>query len=163
MSFCREQTMATKKKKSSRSAAKPTAKKTGSAKKKTSKKGFRSSSLLSMPKLPIVEVESRKSLRIRARLGLNRETFARMVPMSTRNLASIEGGKQASPTILRRLEELRRVINALSEVMKREAIGSWLKQPNDAFDGLKPIEVIERGEIDRIWSMIFLLRSGNPN
>ena len=83
--------------------------------------------------------------------------------MSIRNLASIEGGKQASPTILRRLEELRRVVNALSEVMKREAIGSWLKRPNDAFDGLKPIEVIERGEIDRIWSMIFHLRSGNPN
>jgi hypothetical protein len=26
--------------------------------------------------------------------------------------------------------------------------------------GLKPIEVIERGEVDRIWQMIFFLRSG---
>ena len=43
-----------------------------------------------------------------------------------------------------------------------QAVVSWLKQANDAFDGLKPIEVIERGEIDRIWSMIFQLRSGNP-
>jgi hypothetical protein len=28
------------------------------------------------------------------------------------------------------------------------------------FDGLKPIEVIERGEVDRIWQMIVYLRSG---
>ena len=29
-----------------------------------------------------------------------------------------------------------------------------------AFDGLKPLEVIERGEIDRLWNMIFYLESG---
>ena len=154
--------MTTEKKKSSRNAVKPTAKKRGSSKENATKKSYRSASFLSMSEPPIVEVGSTKSLRTRARLGLNRETFARMVPMSTRNLANIESGKQASPAILRRLKELGRVINALSEVMKSEAIGSWLKQPNDAFDGLKPIEVIERGEIDRIWSMIFQLRSGNP-
>jgi hypothetical protein len=27
-------------------------------------------------------------------------------------------------------------------------------------DGLKPLEVIERGEIDRLWNMIFHLESG---
>jgi hypothetical protein len=35
--------------------------------------------------------------------------------------------------------------------------------PNDAFDGLKPLEVIECGEVDRIWQMIIILRSGVPN
>jgi len=49
---------------------------------------------------------------------------------------------------------------ALSEVIQSDAIGPWLEQPNNAFDGLKPIEVIERGEVDRIWQMIFYLRSG---
>jgi len=93
-------------------------------------------------------------------LDMNRETFARLVPMSTRNLANIESGKAPSPTILRQLKELRRVIDALSEVIQKNAIGPWLVQPNEAFGGLKPIEVIERGEIDRIWQMIFYLRSG---
>lgn len=51
---------------------------------------------------------------------------------------------------------------ALSEVIKEESIGTWLETPNSAFDGLKPSEVIERGEIDRLWSMIFLLKSGVP-
>ena len=35
-----------------------------------------------------------------------------------------------------------------------------MMQPNDAFNGLKPIEVIERGEVDKIWEMIYRLRSG---
>jgi hypothetical protein len=94
---------------------------------------------------------------------MNRETFARMVPMSTRNLASVEAGKRPSPAVLRQLKELRRVVDALAEVIQREAIGPWLVQPNDAFEGLKPIEVIERGEVDRIWQMIFYLRSGVPS
>ena len=35
-----------------------------------------------------------------------------------------------------------------------------LEAPNPAFGGLKPLEVIERGEIDRLWNMIFYLESG---
>ena len=46
------------------------------------------------------------------------------------------------------------------EVIRNDAIGPWLEQPNEAFDGLKPLEVIERGEVDRLWAMIFYLRSG---
>jgi len=34
--------------------------------------------------------------------------------------------------------------------------------PTDAFDGLKPLEVIERGEVDRLWRMIYLLEAGLP-
>ena len=47
--------------------------------------------------------------------------------------------------------------------MSPEAIPGWLNSPNRAFDGLKPIEVIERGEIDRLWDMIFYLESGIPS
>ena len=80
--------------------------------------------------------------------------------MSTRNLANIESGKPPSANVLRQLNELRRVIDALSEVLQKDAIGPWLQQLNEAFDGLKPIEVIERGEVDRIWEMVFFLRTG---
>jgi hypothetical protein len=52
--------------------------------------------------------------------------------------------------------------DALSEVVDREALGLWFQTPNDAFDGLKPIEVIERGEIDRLWNMVFQLQTGMP-
>jgi hypothetical protein len=35
----------------------------------------------------------------------------------------------------------------LAHVMKPEFIPQWLEAPNDSFGGLKPIEVLERGEI----------------
>ena len=44
--------------------------------------------------------------------------------------------------------------------MKPAAIGPWLQTPNEAFDGLKPSEVIDRGEVDQLWSMVYFLRSG---
>jgi len=102
-------------------------------------------------------------LDLRSRLGLNRETFARLLPVSTRSLASIEQGQRPNETVTRRLTEIRRVVDALSEVVKKEAIGPWILQPNHVLDGLKPIEVIERGEVDKIWQMVFLLRSGTPS
>ncbi len=123
-------------------------------------KSYRSAVVSSVDKLPIVDNEFGRALKLRSGLQMNRETFARLVPMSPRNLANIESGKAPSATILRQLKELRRVIEALSEVIQQDAIGPWLEQPNEAFDGLKPIEVIERGEVDRIWQMLFYLRSG---
>ena len=74
----------------------------------------------------------------------------------------LESGQAPTENVQRRLTELRRVIQALSEVIQKEALGPWMTQPNEAFDGLKPIEVIERGEVDRIWQMIYYVRSGLP-
>jgi hypothetical protein len=58
--------------------------------------------------------------------------------------------------------EVYRLCEALSEVVDPDSLGGWFAAPNDAFDGLKPIEMIERGEIDRLWEMVFRLRSGMP-
>ena len=143
-----------------KTAARKTARKQPASRVKDSRKKYRAAVVGQIDTLPIVEDESGRALKLRARLDMNRETFARLIPMSTRNLANIESGKPPSATILRRLKELRRVVDALSEVIQKDAISPWLEQPNEAFDGLKPIEVIERGEVDRIWQMIFYLRSG---
>jgi Protein of unknown function (DUF2384) len=61
---------------------------------------------------------------------------------------------------LRRIKELERFRERLAEVVAADAIPAWLDTPNEAFGGLKPLEVIERGEIDRLWQMIFYLESG---
>jgi len=97
---------------------------------------------------------------LRETLGLPRKDFARLVLSSERTIASIEAGRKPSPKTARELNELQRIIDALGEVVDSESIGDWLCEPNDAFGGLKPMEVIERGEADRIWEMIFYLRSG---
>ena len=82
-------------------------------------------------------------LKLRLRLDLNRETFARLLPVSTRSLASIEKGRPVSDAVGRRLIELRRIVDALIDVVSEDVIGSWICTPNDAFGGLKPLEVVE--------------------
>ncbi len=58
--------------------------------------------------------------------------------------------------------EMGRLLDGLSRVMQRAEVGRWLKQPNSAFDGSTPLQVVERGEIDRIWRMLYDLESGQP-
>jgi DNA-binding transcriptional regulator YiaG len=97
---------------------------------------------------------------LRKWLQLKQSVFARLIPVSVRSLATLESGTPPTDVVARRLVELQRLTKALAEVMKTESLGTWLQTPNEAFDGLKPIEVIDRGEIDRLWSMIYFLRSG---
>jgi DNA-binding transcriptional regulator YiaG len=97
---------------------------------------------------------------VRGRLGLSRKLFSRLAGFSERAIADWEGGKPVSEPGLRRIKELDRFRERLSEVVAADAIPGWLDTPNEAFDGLKPLEVIERGEIDRLWNLIFYLESG---
>jgi hypothetical protein len=58
--------------------------------------------------------------------------------------------------------EMDSLSDGLSRVMQPAEVGRWLKQPNSAFDGSTPLQVVERGEIDRIWRMLYDLESGQP-
>ena len=58
--------------------------------------------------------------------------------------------------------EMDRLLDGLSRVMEPVQVGRWLKQPNPAFDGSTPLQVVERGEMDRIWRMLYDLESGQP-
>ena len=100
---------------------------------------------------------------LRKRLKLRQPEFARLFPMSQRSLATLESGTPPTPMIARRLTELKRLLDALSEIVHEDSLGAWLQQPNDAFDGLKPIEVIDRGHSDRLWEMMFNVRSGTAS
>src|SRR5262245_4274785 len=92
---------------------------------------------------------------VRRKLGLTRKVFSRLTGYSERAIASWESGGKPDEPGLRRIRETERFQERLSEVIRPEQIPEWLETPNDAFEGLKPLEVIERGEIDRLWDMIF--------
>ena len=97
---------------------------------------------------------------VRHRLGLSRKLFSRLAGFSERAIADWESGKPVSEPGLRRVKELDRLRQRLSEVVDEGAIPGWLDSPNEAFGGFKPLEVIERGEVDRLWTMIYQLESG---
>jgi len=99
---------------------------------------------------------------VREDLGVSRRLFARLTGYSERAIAAWEAGRELSEASRQRILETRRLEKALTRVMKPAAIAAWLEEPNRAFRGLKPLEVIERGEVDRIWRMIFELESGTP-
>ncbi len=59
--------------------------------------------------------------------------------------------------------EMQALQKALSSLAEPGGIGPWLLRPNDGFGGLKPLEVVERGEIHRLWQLVFWLESGVPS
>ena len=130
------------------------AEKRTSRRKPAAKRGQRSTGPLPRS-LAIVKSDFGRAMQLRVRLGMSRQRFARLVPMSTRNLAYLESGKPATASLRRQLIALSRLIDALATVVEQDTIGHWLQQANKQFDGLKPVEVLERGEVDRIWQMIF--------
>ena len=111
---------------------------------------------------PVPRSEADYVRRVRSRFGVPQRIFARLLSYSERAVADFENGRRLGDQARRRLAEIDRLQIALRRVVAAAAIPNWLQSPNRAFDGLKPVELIERGEIDRIWRMIFDLESGMP-
>ena len=99
---------------------------------------------------------------LREGLHVGRRFFSRLTGFSERAIADWEKSKPLSGPSLLKMREIERLRAALSGIMREEFIGTWLDAPNPAFEGLKPVEVIERGEIDRIWRMVYEVGSGQP-
>jgi DNA-binding transcriptional regulator YiaG len=101
--------------------------------------------------------------KLRQDIHVTRSIFCRLLPVSERLLADLEANKRApGMAVQRELNELSRLIDALKKIVDPAYLADWLSTPNDAFSGLKPIEVIERGEADRIWRMVYAIESGQP-
>ncbi|MDH5510990.1 MAG: DUF2384 domain-containing protein [Nitrospinota bacterium] len=107
--------------------------------------------------------ERNRFIKLRGQIQVTRKIFSRLLSVSERLLADIETDKTA-PTepVLRKLREMERLTIELRKTIDPDFIGAWLSEPNNAFDGSTPVQVIERGEIDRIWQMIYFVRSGTP-
>lgn len=110
----------------------------------------------------LIRLGKESRLELRDRLQMPRVVFGRVVNVAERTIAKVEADAQQVEKLRRPYNEVYRLYEALSAVVKPEALGGWFMTPNEAFDGLKPIEVIERGEIDRLWKAVFRLESGMP-
>lgn len=100
---------------------------------------------------------------LRNTLQISRPLFARLMGCSERTLANWESGRNLPQIFKSRLNELERLYIELSEVLDPKILGYWITTPNEEFDGLKPLELVERGDTFRIWRMIFLLKVGKPS
>jgi transcriptional regulator with XRE-family HTH domain len=102
--------------------------------------------------------------RVRDRYGLKQPEMSRLLGVSARTLSELESQpKEPRQETKRRLTEVERLYRALSEIIDADGIAAWMQEPNDGFDGSTPLQVVERGEIDRIWQMIYAVRTGHPS
>ncbi|WP_145123421.1 hypothetical protein [Rosistilla oblonga] len=110
----------------------------------------------------LLQVGQVKKLELRDRLGMPRQMFGRIVNVAERTIAKVESGNADADKLIRPYNEVYRLWEALGDLVDPESLGLWFQTPNESFDGLKPVEVIERGEIDRLWDMVFELQTGMP-
>lgn len=97
---------------------------------------------------------------VRSGLGVTRELFARLTGFSVRAISGWEAGQPISEPGRRRVKEMERLRAALAEGLRAEFIPQWLEAPCEGLGGLKPVEVLERGEADRFWRVVLLIGSG---
>jgi len=97
---------------------------------------------------------------LRQRLDLTQKVMARILGVTERTIIDLEGGRPLSEGIGRRVTELERLRRDLSKVVRSRAIGPWMTEPNEAFDGDAPADLIAKGKVDLLWRMIFQLRAG---
>jgi hypothetical protein len=95
-----------------------------------------------------------------ARYKMPRTDLTRLTGYSQRAIDKWAAGDEPGQAARKHLRELSRLVDQLAELMEPGYVGTWLKTPNDAFDGSTPMQVIERGESDRLWSMIYQLQTG---
>lgn len=79
---------------------------------------------------------------------------------------SVESVRQLALQSGLSLETLRHIdfngmYQALAELVQPSAIGPWLEKSNKYLEGLSPLQLIERGESERVWRMIRQLQEGN--
>ncbi len=112
--------------------------------------------------LPLVDEKGSQKLLLRSVLGFTRPQFARLTNVSERTIAGVESGERAVEKLVRIYRETDRLVQALNELFGEKSVGPWLLAENDAFDGWKPLELIERGQVDVLWGMVYRLRNGVP-
>lgn len=101
---------------------------------------------------------------LRERFGVNQVMLVRLSGYSPRSIISWSKGAEATKPAAIKFRELDRLFAALADLTQDPSeITIWLETPNEVLEGSTPLQVIERGESDRLWQMIYYLRSGEPS
>jgi transcriptional regulator with XRE-family HTH domain len=93
--------------------------------------------------------------------GISQPLLARLLDVSVRTISGLECGAVESAQVRRNFTQIARLCKRLGEAIREEYIGRWLDEPNDLLGGLKPVEAIERGQLDLVWQVAEGLRSGS--
>lgn len=99
---------------------------------------------------------------LRQALEMTRSEYARLLGFSERAVADWEAGKRATEPAVRAVGQLQRIYDKASSVMEANYVGKWLMTSNKALGNEKPVQLLERGETDRLWRVLFTLEACMP-
>ena len=102
----------------------------------------------------------RRLMEWRRAIGITRPVFAVLSACSERTVATQEAKRRILLPQERRLNEARRLLLGLCEIMDPDNVAGWLHAPNDWLAGQTPMRVIRRGEMDSIWELIHHTKTG---
>jgi DNA-binding transcriptional regulator YiaG len=122
----------------------------------------RASATRASARLSVAPAETSADVRRLSRTyKLSNEVVSRVTGASPRTVSYWNAGTPPQRSSVQKIKEVVRLFDALADIIKGSVIGEWLQRPNKQFDGSTPLQVIERGETDRLWRMIWQLREGN--
>ena len=110
----------------------------------------------------ILPPSARLVVEVRCGLGVTRVFFSRMIGFSVRTISGWEAGRPLSEVALAKVMEMKRLRDALASRIRSGFIPKWLENPCEGLGGVKPVEILERGELDRLWRTVLLIGSGMP-
>ena len=80
-----------------------------------------------------------------------------LIGLTQPQVVKLQAGKNSNPVAQRYLHGIRIFLDSLAEIVKVEAIPSWLRKKNAAFQNRQPLRVIKDGEIDLLREMVHRL------
>jgi hypothetical protein len=92
---------------------------------------------------------------------MNYEMLAKALSVSRRSISGWLSGQEPERINRVRINEFGRLVSELRSIVKPGKLRSWWNQPVENFGGSSPLQVLERGETDRLWRMIWEIREGN--
>jgi hypothetical protein len=93
--------------------------------------------------------------------GMNYDMLAKALSVSRRSISGWLSGLEPERINRVRINEFGRLVAELRSIIEPEKLRTWWNQPAENFGGSTPLQVLERGEIDRLWRMIWEIREGN--
>jgi hypothetical protein len=81
-------------------------------------------------------------------------------PVSTKTFTFEEWRREVDLLTQQKDIEIARLHSALVQILNVGSVETWMDTPNHSLDGFTPEDLIERGEIDRIWRIIHRREAG---
>ena len=100
---------------------------------------------------------------LRHAYGLSRRLLARMLGVPGATLPKWEKGVALpDAACLEKVRRVRRILEGLARVMKKNFIVTWLTSPNEACAGRAPVDLLEKGHYEAVEDLVYFLEAGEP-